>query len=497
LAATPGTRGSAAIVAYGTYLPAWKLDRAAITSTLGQGGGRGSRAVASFDEDSTSMGVEAARALLANAPEGFAPDTVLFATTSPAYADKTNATTLHAALSLPGSVAAYDAVGSVRSGVGALRMAGRSSGSTLVVLSDVRTGLPGGGDEAGGGDGAVAFALSDSGDGLVEVLADASSTEEFLDRWRKPGEISSRLWEERFGEAAYVPLARAAVTDALKAAELTAEQIDHLIVTGAHARAVKAVRAWVGARKEAVAPDLTASIGHAGAAHAGLALADVLDRAAPGEVIVHVTLADGADVTVLRTTAAIEAYRARATMTLAAHNAAATRSVPYASFLTWRGVLHREPPRRPDPDAPAGPPSLRNQAWKFSFMASRCEACGTRHLPPQRVCLTCHAVDQMAPESLADVEATIATYTVDRLAFSLAPPVVAAVLDFDGGGRFQSELADVDPSEVAIGGRVQMTFRRMYTATNGVHDYFWKARLLHPPATDSAAADSAAAQKGA
>lgn len=487
MAATAGKRRGAAIVAYGTYLPAWKLDRVAITATLGRGGGRGSRAVASYDEDSTSMGVEAARALMANAPGDFAPETVLFATTSPAYADKTNATTIHAALGLPGSVAAYDAVGSVRSGVGALRMAGRSSGSTLVVAGDVRTGLPGSGDEAGGGDGAVAFALSDSGDGLVDVLAEASSTEEFLDRWRTPGEINSRLWEERFGEAAYVPLAQAAFTEALKAAELTADQIDHLIVTGAHARAVKAVRTWVGAAKEAVAADLTTSIGHAGAAHAGLALADVLDRAAPGEVIVQVTLADGVDVAVLRTTAEIEPYGAQATTTLGAQNAAATRPVPYASFLTWRGILHREPPRRPDPDAPAGPPSLRNQAWKFAFMASRCEVCGTRHLPPQRVCLTCHAVDQMAPESLADVEATIATYTVDRLAFSLAPPVVAAVVDFDGGGRFQSELADVDPTEVAIGGRVQMTFRRMYTAANGVHDYFWKARLIDAPAPQKGA----------
>ena len=34
---------------------------------------------------------------------------------------------------------------------------------------------------------------------------------------------------------------------------------------------------------------------------------------------------------------------------------------------------------------------------------------------------------------------------------------------------------DVDPDTVAIGQRVQMTFRRLYT-TDGVHDYFWKAR---------------------
>ena len=49
---------------------------------------------------------------------------------------------------------------------------------------------------------------------------------------------------------------------------------------------------------------------------------------------------------------------------------------------------------------------------------------------------------------MADVPATIATYTVDRLAYSLSPPVVAAVIDFDGGGRFQCELTDVDPASV-------------------------------------------------
>ena len=78
---------------------------------------------------------------------------------------------------------------------------------------------------------------------------------------------------------------------------------------------------------------------------------------------------------------------------------------------------------------------------------------------------------------MADVPATIATFTVDRLAYSLSPPVVSAVIDFDGGGRFQCELTDVDPAAVAIGDRVGMTFRRLFTS-GGVHNYFWKARPL-------------------
>jgi uncharacterized OB-fold protein len=62
---------------------------------------------------------------------------------------------------------------------------------------------------------------------------------------------------------------------------------------------------------------------------------------------------------------------------------------------------------------------------------------------------------------MADVPATIATYTVDRLAYSLSPPVVVGVLDFEGGGRFTCELTDVDPAAVKIGNQVEMTFRRL------------------------------------
>ncbi len=84
--------------------------------------GRGSRSVASYDEDTTTMGVEAARRALA-ALDGPAPEDLFFATPAPAYLDKTNATAIHGALELPAWAGAYDMVGSVRSSVGALRAA--------------------------------------------------------------------------------------------------------------------------------------------------------------------------------------------------------------------------------------------------------------------------------------------------------------------------------------------------------------------------------------
>jgi len=464
------------IVAYGAYLPYFRLDRKAIGETLGTSSGKGTRVVASYDEDTTSMGVEAARAALRGAPR-CTPAGVYFATADPAYLDKTNATAIHAALALDESVMAFDMLGSIRSAAGALRAAMDAGRPTLAVLSDIRTGLPGGADERDGGDAAAAFLMAAGDAGtpvLAEPLAAASVTAEFLEHWRMPGERASRQWEERFGEHAYAPLAEAAITSALKQAGVTGGELASVIVAGPHGRASKRAAAAVGAKPTALGDDLTGTVGNTGAAHAGLLLADALDRAQADDLIMVVSLADGCDVTIWRATAAL--VRGRQRMPVAAQVAAGGK-VSYPTFLTWRGFLKREPPRRPDPQAPAAPPAFRAEAWKFGFTGSRCQACATRHLPPTRVCLKCRAVDRMTPERMADVPATIATYTVDRLAYSLSPPVVVGVLDFEGGGRFTCELTDVDPAAVAIGNRVEMTFRRLMTA-HDVHNYFWKARPL-------------------
>lgn len=470
---------SAGIVSWGVYLPHWRLDRRSIGEAFGTPGGRGTRAVASYDEDTTTLGVEAARRALAVAGVPV-PEDLFFSTPAPAYLDKTNATTVHAALGLPSRTGAYDLGGSTRSGWATMRLGALTGGRhpTMAVISDLRTGLPGGSEESQSGDGAVAFVFAPEG-GVAEVLGHASATDEFLDRWRVPGETASRQWEDRFGEEAYVPLATAAFTSALDHADLAPGDVDHLVVTGLHARAVGSLRRTLGVPADRVAPDYLMEVGNLGAAQAGLGLADALERATPGEVVAVLEVADGADAVVLRTTEAlgdIRAARSEAGMVPVAGLVGQGRSdLPYAVFLTWREHIRREPPRRPDPERPDAPAMLRNEAFKFGFSASRCAACGFIHLPPSRVCLSCRSVDRMEPRRLADVKGTVATFTVDRLAFSLSPPMVGAVIDFDGGGRYRGEMTDVDPDEISIGTRVEMTFRRLYTA-QGVHNYFWKGR---------------------
>src|SRR3974377_1287304 len=137
---------AAGITSWGVYLPYWRLDRKAIALSLGGAPGKGSRAVASYDEDTTTLGVEAARRGPA-LPGPSCPDELLFSTPAPAYLDKTNATTVHAALGLPQRTGAYDLCGSVRSAFATTMTAsaiGRGR-NTLAVAADLRTGLAGGG----------------------------------------------------------------------------------------------------------------------------------------------------------------------------------------------------------------------------------------------------------------------------------------------------------------------------------------------------------------
>jgi 3-hydroxy-3-methylglutaryl CoA synthase/uncharacterized OB-fold protein len=410
------------------------------------------------------MGVEAARAVRRACPD-LAPEMLWFSTAAPAYADKTNATAIHAALRLGPQVGAFDAVGAVRSSVGALSAALSGQGTHLVVSADLRSGLPGGPDEATFGDGAAALLVAgDDVPLLATSIGVGRATEEFLDRWRTPGDARSKVWEERFGETRYVPLGVVAWEDALKHAELVADQVDHVAIAGTHTRAVAALARQLGLGDRQVGVDLAARIGNLGAAQPAALLAAALERAEPGQVIALVVLADGADVVLLRVTDAILSWSPDRTV-----ERHATRGAPidYGTYLRWRGLLPVEPPRRPEPARPSAAAAGRSAEWKFGFVGSSGDD-GEVHLPPRPA--------DASAVPMSDASGTIATFTVDRLAYSPSPPVVFAVVDFDGGGRLPVELTDVDIGQVRIGGRVELTFRKLFSA-DGIHNYFWKARL--------------------
>jgi hydroxymethylglutaryl-CoA synthase len=443
------------LTGYAAYLPRYRLAATDI------GLRRGDRVVASFEENSTTMAFAAA----ATAIDGHhLPRNLYFATSTPAYADKTNATAIHSALGLPREAFATDMCGTGRSAFAAWRAAATTGG--LAVAADVRVGRPGSPDEKLGGDGAAAL-LFGEGVGIAEVLGTTSLTSEFLDRWRSPTSLVGQQWEERFGAERYGELVAASAQQAL--GEAGVASVDHVVLTCPNAAIVKRAATLLKGEKSTV----TSPVGFAGAADSSIALCAVLDEADAGETILVVSAVDGCDTLLLRTTSYLpEARQPRPV----SQQRASGLPVSHLTYLSWRGLVEVEPPRRPEPDRPAAPPSARAENWKFGLTGSRCQQCGFTHLPPARVCRGCGATDGMTAVPIAGLGGTVSTHTVDHLAYSPSPPVVQAVIDVDTGGRCTLEIADAEPERITVGSRVRFAFRRLFTA-GGVHDYFWKARL--------------------
>ncbi len=453
------------IIGFGGYLPYRRLDLSTVAAVAGGGGRKGTRSVAAFDEDATTMAVEAARVARRRAPD-VPVESVWFATVAPPYLDKTNATVLQAALRLPGECGAYDLVGSVRGALGALRAAAGQSGPALAVAADLRTGLAGGPDESYFGDGAAALVVGADthGEVVAELGPWVSVTGEFVDRWRVPGEERSRVWEERFGEVRYGELGADALQRLWKADGHRARRGRPPHRDGPARAGVQSGGAALGRRRRPARRRRDAdgrehgrgaSLPVAGRP-AGAGRGGAHDRAADagrrgrGDRVAHDRRVGGG---------------AGRGATVSAQIAAGG-PVSYGRYLSWRGILPVEPPRRPEPARTSSSAAGRSVPWKFGFEGSRSPD-GSMHMPP--------LPDEGELEPMADTRGTVTTFTIDRLSYTPSPPMVFAVVDFDAGGRLPVELTDVDADQVAVGDRVEMTFRRLSTA-DGIHNYFWKAR---------------------
>ena len=413
------------------------------------------------------MGVAAARTALAGAPDGVSLRSLWFSTVAPPYLDKTNATAVHAALRLPSDAPAYDMNGAVRSAAGAL-WAGMATGKpALVVGADMRTGRPGSADEATGGDAASALLVGTADDGplLAEVIGTGGATEEFLDRWRTPGDVGSKLWEERFGETRYVGLGIAAWEDALKTAGLTADQVDRVVIATSHARAATALGKKLALGDRLVA-GLDATVGFTGTAQPGLLLAHALDTATPGQVVALVVLADGADVVLFRTTEALAAGRPASVGRRPGRRRGADRlrQVPRLAGLPARRAA---PPPRARPPVGLGRRPVGRLEVRVRRLAGRRTARSTCR-PPRPT--TPPGPWPTPPARSSPRRSTGWPTRPRRRSCSRWSTSTAAA-----GCRSSSPTST--PTTWRSAGRVEMTFRKLFTA-DGIHNYFWKARPI-------------------
>ncbi|MFD0633458.1 3-oxoacyl-[acyl-carrier-protein] synthase III C-terminal domain-containing protein [Catenulispora yoronensis] len=204
---------------------------------------------------------------------------------------------------------------------------------------------------------------------LAELVGHAAATEEFLDRWRTPGDLASKTWEERFGETRYATVGTEAWNALLAATGLRPEAVDVLLVAGTHERAARSVLKKTGVPAERLHDPFVRTLGNAGAAQPALLLASALENARPGQTIALLVLADGADAFLWRTTDALATHTGP-TPTVA-DQIAQGALLPYGRYLAWRGFLPVEPPRRPEPARTSASAAARATAWKFALVGSQ------------------------------------------------------------------------------------------------------------------------------
>jgi hydroxymethylglutaryl-CoA synthase len=116
----------------------------------------------------------------------------------------------------------------------------------------------------------------------------------------------------------------------------------------------------------------------------------------------------------------------------------------------------------------------RQKKENLSFHGNRCIGCGFIAFPKSRVCPNCGEKDNFEDHKLSR-RGTIFTYTKEHLYPVPEKPMVMAVIDLEGGGRFFTHVTDCNPDEVSVGMPVELTFR-MFHESGGFYNYSWKCR---------------------
>lgn len=475
------------ITAYGAYLPRYRLERKSVTKAMAWinpaawGLAGGEKAVAGADEDAITLAAAAARNALHFQPDPTCEALFAASSTFP-YGERQNAAILREALSLPESSLAVDLTGSTRAGTAAVlaaanHVAAGMSRRAVAVAGEARRSKMGSAEELLFGDAGAAVVLGTEGV-VAELVGSFSLSADFPGPIRENEKKLARSWEERWmRDEGYVALIPRAVQAYLAREHISMDLFSTVIYPCPYPREHGVIGAKLGLPQEKIADSLAGFVGDTGAAHPLLMLCRALEAASVGDHLLVVGYGSGVDVLHFRVTEAAPAFTpAWSFEALLARKAPLT---PYEKAVAFRELVPIETGLRGEFQAET-PLSVQ---WRYrravlGLEGTRCRRCGTPQFPPQRICAVseCQAVDETEPYLFSDKPARIFSYTGDHLAFSLDPPQIYGIVDFDGGGRMMLDFTDCSLDAIRVDQPVELHLRRKYhDAQRGVHTYFWKA----------------------
>ncbi len=469
------------IVDAAAYVPAMRLDRQAIFAANAwanpalKGLARGARSMCNWDEDSITMGVEAARRCLADRSREDARR-LYFASTTPPFADRQCAAVIGEALNLSDNLAAVDLANSRNAGLQALCEALPGGSSALVVSADARLARPASVQELQYGHGAAAVLLGGQ-DAIAEVVAERRLSRDFVDQFRASGESFDYRWEERWiRDRGYRSILPPLVGGLLEQAGVAPRQLSRAVLPAAPPRMTAALAKGLGIAAGSVQDGRLGDVGDTGAPHPLLLTVDALAQAEPGELILVVGFAQGGIALLLKTTGKLPEWQRRN-----ARRAALSPPRPesaYTKLLSFSGLLPMDFGMRAEADAKTQLSSFdRHRAELTGFAGGRCAACNTVQFPRARRCVNpdCNAEAQQDVVLLAEQPGEVSSFTQDWLAYTPHPPLQYGLAATAEGARALMEFTECPLRKMRVGLKLRFVFRiHAIDSRRGYRRYFWK-----------------------
>ncbi|WP_140849116.1 OB-fold domain-containing protein [Paracoccus sp. FO-3] len=465
----------------GAYLPLLRFERRAARAELawsGLGGnGKGRRAVAGWDEDALTQAVEAAREALAQAQGAIAR--VVFASTSSAFSDRSQAVIMADALNIARDAETADLANCRRSAVSALLRALRGApGTELIAAGERRLTQPGSAGHLSWGDGAAAAVVGD-GPGLARLLGAGRVNLDLLDSYTSVARGLPYAAEERFSRdsmvsEALIPAAQAALAEAGLRGEDVALAVMPEAVSGLYAAAARKL----GMTAPNVIDRLAPEAGELGTAAPLFGLALALEQAEPGQIVLLAGCGNGCDVLVLEVTAK--------THNRPAHQAL-DEGVPltsYSRLLSLTGGIELDWGPRAEVNQKVSASVLaRHGREMHGFVGGRDQG-GNVQFPKTPMPVNPALAEPGVYEDviLRDEPARVVSITADRLNFTPDPPFYFGLVQFENGARVVMEHCDVEGQAQQVGAPLRMRFRiKAIDRQRQFRSYFWKAAPLARP----------------
>jgi len=473
----------AGILSYGAYIPVWRISRDEIAKSIGSASLGGERAVAAWDEDSLTMGVEAGFDCLSGVDPGEI-DSLYFATVSSPFKEKQAASLMASALDLRKDVYTFDFTGSLRAGTLAVKAAcdaikAGSIKKALVIAADARKAMPRSDAEQAFGDGAAALLIGRKEEAIAEIEGFSTVVNPIPGPWRRENDRYTRIFDvrldSRYGVLKDIPQA---VANLMEKHKILAKDISKFAFYAPEARSHAAVSGALKIDAKTQVQDLMfKNVGVTGTAHCLLVLIAALEQAKPDARIICASYGEGSDALLVKTTAKLEGEKAKHRGTKYITSKKMVSS--YGRFLSIKKEIDVG---WPDWEKSSVVKYWRDESWLLPLYGMKCTKCGMLQYPVRKVCTACGTKGNHAKVKLAR-KGKVFTFTHDYL---LGPgnytgdginPTSRVLVDLEDGCRIWLEMTDSDIEEINIGTQVELTFRLLHQKSDFPF-YGWRARLF-------------------